>query len=114
MQHYTLDATNKKLGRIATEAADLLRGKNSPDYTPNILSGNTVTIVNASKIDFSEARRDEIQTRYSGYPGGLTEEKKGRRIERLGYDSIFRHAIRGMLPDNRLRQPMLNNLIITE
>lgn len=114
MANYTIDATNKKLGRVATEAANMLRGKNEATYAPNKLSGNRVTIENAGKIDLSGVKLAEMYDRYSGYPGGRKEETRGHLIERRGIVPVFQHAVRGMLPKNRLRDRMMKNLIINE
>lgn len=111
---YTLDATNKKLGRIASEAALILRGKNTAHFSPNVLADVKVIITNASKVDMTPAKLNEKYARYSGYPGGLRFEKRERTIEKKGYAEVFEKAVRGMLPNNRLRARMLKNLIITE
>ncbi|MFT7557528.1 MAG: large subunit ribosomal protein L13 [Planctomycetota bacterium] len=111
---YTIDATNQKLGRIATEAAMVLRGKNLPDFAPNKMPGTIVEIINASKIDFSSMRLDKVYTRYTGYPGGLRGETRGHLIDRRGYLPVFEHAVRGMLPNNKLRSRILKNLIIVD
>jgi large subunit ribosomal protein L13 len=114
MTEYTIDATNKKLGRVATEAAMILMGKNDPDYAPNVVAKNKVTITNASKIDLSPKKLKEEYARYSGYPGGLRFEQRGKKIDRLGFAPIFEHAVRGMLQKNRLQDKMMKNLTITE
>lgn len=113
MEH-KIDATNKKLGRIASEAAMILRGKNTAAFTPNAVSGNKVIIENASKVDLSEARLAEESVRYSGYPGGLIAEKRSNVIKRKGFRPVFEKAVKGMLPANKLRKLMLKNLIIKE
>jgi large subunit ribosomal protein L13 len=114
MAHFIIDATNKKLGRIATEVATLLRGKNVPSFTPYLMPVNTVTITNASKIDISAAKLEEEYKRYSGYPGGLTHETRGHLLTRRGYAPVFEHTIRGMLPPNRLRDRIMKHLTIVE
>lgn len=114
MKTYTIDATNKKLGRIASEAASVLRGKDDPTFKPNQLPDVQVEIINAAKIDLSETKLAEQYTRYTGYPGGLIHENRGNLIERRGYAPIFQHAVRGMLPANKLRAQALKRLIITE
>jgi large subunit ribosomal protein L13 len=112
---YTIDATNKKLGRIATEAAALLSGKSDVNYAPNRVSDVKVTIENASKIDLSESRKnDDTYSTYSGYPGGLRYETRGHLIDRRGYGEMFMRTIRGMLPRNKLRSHMLKNLTIKD
>lgn len=113
-KEYTLDATGKKLGRIASEAATLLTGKNMPDFKPNVVSGAKVAIINASKVDLAPIKLKEEYTRYSGYPGGLTHETREHLIARKGYKEIFEKAVFGMLPANRLRKPTLKNLTVTE
>ncbi len=113
MEH-TIDATNKKLGRIATEAAMILRGKTGTGFAPNVVPNNKVIIENASKVDLSEGRMNETYSRYSGYPGGLTQEKRGNMIKRKGYRVIFEKAVSGMLPKNKLRKQFLKNLIVND
>lgn len=113
MEH-TIDATNKKLGRLATEVATILRGKNETGFAPNVVSGNKVTIINAAKIDLSEGRMNETYARYSGYPGGLTQEKRGNVIKRKGFRTVFEKAISGMLPKNKLRKQFLKNLTVKD
>ena len=113
MEH-KIDATNKKLGRIASEAAMVLRGKTDTSFAPNVVPDNKVVIENASKVDLSDARMEETYARYSGYPGGLTHEKRGNLIKRKGFRSIFEKAVSGMLPKNKLRKQFLKNLIVNE
>lgn len=113
MQHI-IDATNKKLGRIASEAAGLLRGKGDVNYAPNRVSDVKVIIENASKIDLSEARTGEEYQTYSGYPGGQKHETRGHLIGRRGYGEVFLRTVRGMLPRNKLRSQMLKNLTIKD
>ncbi len=111
-QPYVIDAAGKALGRIATEAATLLRGKHAPDYTPYHIPKQRVVIINAAKLTVSGSKRTtKIYTRYSGYPSGL---------KRISFERMFakdprrvlRHAIRGMLPANKLRSRMITNLTI--
>lgn len=112
---YIIDATGKKLGRISSEAAAILRGKRDTGFAPNNVSGDTVIIENASKIDFSERRlQDEGYTTYSGYPGGLKHESRGHLLERRGIKEVLVRTIRGMLPRNKLRDQMLKNLTIKD
>lgn len=113
MEIYTVDATNKKLGRIATEVAIVLRGKNRPDFTPNRVPNVSVRIENASKVDLTGRMQEEYK-RYSGYPGGQKTETKEHAIETKGYAHVFTQAIRGMLPNNKLRQEMLKRIEVVE
>ncbi len=114
IKEYIFDATGKSLGRMATEVAMILRGKNEPDFTPNVVPQVKVIINNASKVSLTPAQLKAEYKRYSGYPGGLTEEPRGHAIERLGYAIIFEKAVRGMLPNNKLRSRMMKNLEINE
>ncbi|MDZ7726346.1 MAG: 50S ribosomal protein L13 [Candidatus Campbellbacteria bacterium] len=113
--NYTIDAQGKKLGRVASEAAKLLMGKNTVTYKPNLAPGVTVTISNASKLSISEGKRsDKIYRRYTGYPGGLREESLGEVVDKKSNAEIIKKAVYGMLPDNKLRKEMLANLVIEE
>jgi large subunit ribosomal protein L13 len=113
--NYSLDATGKSLGRLATEAAALLQGKNDTDFVRNQVSGNTVTISNASKLKIAPERLiKKTYKRYSGYPGGLKEESMAHVVGKKGYREVLSIAIKGMLPDNKLKSIMMKNLVITE
>ncbi|MCI5108221.1 MAG: 50S ribosomal protein L13 [Candidatus Pacebacteria bacterium] len=115
MKEYTIDATNKKVGRVATEAAKVLMGKDDANYQSNVVADVSVNISNASKADISEKKKEQkIYKRFSGYPGGLKETKMNKLIEKKGYSEVFKNAIYGMLPGNKLRKKMMNNLKITE
>lgn len=112
---YTIDATNRKLGRVATEAAVFLVGKERPDFERNKLSGNLVEIINTSKADIDVKKIETKEyNRYSGYPGGLKTETMKKVISKKGYVEVFKKAVYGMLPSNRLRDKMMKNLTITE
>ncbi|MFC1721059.1 50S ribosomal protein L13 [Patescibacteria group bacterium] len=112
---YTIDAQNKSLGRVASEAAKVLMGKDKADYKPNVVADVKVEIKNASKIKINPKNLDnKLYKRYSGYPGGLKETPMKKVIEKKGYSELFEMAVRGMLPANRLRQIMLKNLSIVE
>lgn len=112
---HTIDATGKRLGTVATEAAKVLLGKDQADFAKHLVSEVTVTITNAGKLDISEKKKkDEVYQTYSGYPGGLKNETLGHLGDRRGYAEVLRRSISGMLPNNKLKKPMLKNLIITE
>lgn len=114
MKH-VIDAKNKKLGRVASEAAKLLMGKDTAEFAKNIAPEVKVEIINAAKADISEKKKTEKFYRtHSGYPGGQKEEKLGNLIERRGVAEAFRRAIYGMLPTNKLRSRMMTKLTITE
>lgn len=113
--NYTIDATEKSLGRLASEVAALLIGKDKTDFARNILPGNTVTVTNAAKMKVSEKKLlEKIYHRYSGYPGGLKELSMAHIVEKKGYKEALTIAIKGMLPHNRLTNGMLKSLTITE
>lgn len=110
-----IDATNKKLGRIATEAAMALMGKDSPDYEPNKVNTEGVHIINASKVDLDDKKKDQKKYRwYTGYPGGLKERNLSELIEKKGVSNVFEKAVYGMLPDNKLRKLRMKKLKISE
>jgi large subunit ribosomal protein L13 len=112
---HTIDATQKKLGRISTEAAKILMGKTSTDYAPNKVADVEVHIINAAKADVTDKKKEEkIYRRYTGYPGGLIDTSLKRMIEKKGMSEAFRIAVKGMLPKNKLQAQMLKNLVVTE
>jgi len=99
---YLIDATGKSMGRIAVEAAKLLRGKHKPQFTPFLDCGDNVVIINAEKIQITGSKlAKKIYYKHSGYPGGLKETKLGEMMRRKPTHAL-EHAIRGMLPHNRL------------
>ncbi|HXK39911.1 MAG TPA: 50S ribosomal protein L13 [Candidatus Paceibacterota bacterium] len=111
----TVDAQNKKLGRLASEVAILLMGKDMVDFARNKIPDRDVKVVNVSKLDIDERKKEQKEyVRYSGYPGGLKKEKLGALMERKGSAEVLRKAVRGMLPGNKLRPLMLKHLIIEE
>lgn len=112
---YTIDATNKRVGRVASQAAVFLMGKNRADFVRNKVSGASVEIVNASKAEISEKKMSQKQyVRYSGYPGGLKAPSMKQVVEKKGYAEVFTHAIHGMLPKNKLHAKMMKNLTVKE
>ncbi|HNR33523.1 MAG TPA: 50S ribosomal protein L13 [Candidatus Hydrogenedentes bacterium] len=101
-QWYVIDAENKVLGRVAVEAARLLRGKNKPQYTPFLDCGDQVIVVNAAKAVVTGRKADQkMYYRHSGYKGGL-KEISYRQMKEKHPERIMFEAIRGMLPHNRL------------
>lgn len=113
-KEYVIDAKGKRLGRVATEAASVLLGKDSPDFARNEIADVNVVIENASAMDIPEARKSEIYQSYSGYPGGRRTETLSHLGKRLGFAEVLRRTISGMLPKNKLRKPTLHNLKIKE
>src|SRR6187431_2111828 len=107
-----VDATDKTLGRLATQLADLLRGKGKPTYTPHVDTGDFVIVVNAEKIAVTGNKRaDKRYYRHSGYPGGLKSRTLGDMLERRP-EEVLRKAVKGMLPRNRLARQQLTKLKI--
>ncbi len=112
---YTIDATGKKMGRVASEAATLLMGKNSVEFARNKAPLVTVSITNASKLSLTQKKKDDtVYTTYTGYPGGLKLQTLDQMITKKGYAEALRTATKNMLPANKLRAVMLKNLIISE
>src|SRR4029078_1625392 len=107
---YLVDAEGKTLGRLATQIADLLRGKGKPQYTPHVDTGDFVVVVNAERIHVTGNKLEQkMYYRHRGYPGGLRvrtlEEQLARRPE-----EVIRKAVKGMLPKNKLAAAQLRKL----
>jgi len=113
-KEYIINAEGKRLGRVATEAAAVLLGKNSVTFVKNTPADVVVTIQNASKLDISDRRgKDEFQT-YSGHPGGRKVETLDHLANRRGYGEVVRRVVSGMIPKNKLHTPRMKNLVVTE
>ena len=105
-----VDAEGKTLGRLATQIADALRGKRKPEYTPHVDTGDFVVVVNAEKIHVTGNKREQKRYyRHSGYPGGLRSRTLDDMLERRP-EEVIRHAVKGMLPRNRLGRKQLTKL----
>ena len=113
-KEYIIDAKGKRLGRVATEAASVLLGKNTTHFAKNIVEPVVVKITNASLLDISEKRGTEEFQRYSGYPGGRNVETLVHLGKRRGYGEVVRRVINGMLPKNKLQKQRMLNLEVTE
>ena len=99
---HVIDATDVVLGRLATHAATLLRGKHKPTFAPHVDTGDFVVIINAEKISVSGNKREgKFVYRHSGFPGGLSKRSVGEMIDKHP-DRLVEKAIKGMLPKNRL------------
>jgi len=115
MKPIIIDAKDKKLGRVASEAASYLMGKKSPSYSRNRLSGVKVSIINCAKADINEKKKkDKVYVTFTGFRGGLFEESLGHLGDRKGYSEAFRIAVYRMLPSNSLRREMMKNLTVSE
>jgi large subunit ribosomal protein L13 len=109
---YVVDADGKTLGRLATQIADMLRGKGKPEYTPHVDSGDFVVVVNAEKIAVTGKKLDtKIYYRHSGYPGGLRQRTLREQLNRRPTE-VLRKAVKGMLPRNRLASRQITKLKI--
>jgi large subunit ribosomal protein L13 len=107
---YVVDAQGKTLGRLATQVARILRGKHKPVFSPHLDVGDHVIIINADKIEVTGKKLDTKRYyRYSGYLGGLKSVVLREQLE-THPDRVLIHAIRGMLPKNRLGRAMLKKL----
>src|SRR5829696_6329669 len=109
---YVVDAEGKHLGRLATEIVRVLRGKNKPQYTPHVDTGDFVVVVNADKIAVTGNKLDaKLYHRHSGYPGGLKSRTLREQLDRRPTE-VLRKAVKGMLPRNRLARAQLGKLKI--
>jgi len=109
---WVVDAEGKNLGRLASEIAIVLRGKNKPQYTPHVDTGDFVVVVNAQKIAVTGNKLEgKIYYRHSGYPGGLKSRTLGEMLERRP-NEVLRKAVKGMLPKNRLAARQITKLKI--
>ncbi len=107
---YIVDASNKVLGRLASQIAKIIRGKNKPTFTPNMDTGDYVIVINADKVVLT-GKRPELKQyiRHSGYPGGqkITSVKTIRKTKP---EFLVEHAVKGMLPKNRLGRRLIKKL----
>jgi large subunit ribosomal protein L13 len=107
-----VDANGLTLGRLSTQIADALRGKRKPTYTPHIDTGDFVVVINCEKIAVTGNKLAEKRYyRHSGYPGGLKSRTLAEQLDRQP-EEVIRHAVKGMLPRNRLARKQLTKLKI--
>ena len=107
---YVVDAEGKTFGRLASQVAAILIGKNKPEYTPNVDTGDYVVVVNADKLVLTGKKLDQkIYYHHSGHPGGLKETKYRHLMEKKP-EFAFREAVRRMLPKNKLGRKMITKL----
>lgn len=110
---YNIDAEGKRLGRLASEVAVLLMGKQLPDFTRNKVPAVSVTVENIDLLDVNSKKKSEkIYNHYTGHPGGLREYPMKKVIADKGMSEVFEKAVYGMLPGNKLRPLMMKNLTI--
>jgi len=109
---YVIDASGKTLGRVATKAATVLRGKHKPTYTPYVDCGDYVIIINADKIRLTGNKlEDKMYYNHSGYPGGLRERNAKEMIQKYP-EEMMERAVKGMLPHGRLGRQMGKKLFV--
>ncbi|MGD9116965.1 MAG: 50S ribosomal protein L13 [Dehalococcoidia bacterium] len=109
-QWHVIDASDKILGKLATEAAKLLMGKHKPTFTRHLDTGDFVVVINAAKIRFTGKKTEQkLYYRHSGYPNGLKSVSLERMME-TNPERVVEHAVKGMLPHNRLGNKMLKKL----
>lgn len=107
---YVIDAADQRLGRLATEIAMILRGKNKPTFTPHMDTGDFVIVINAEKVDVTGKKREQkVYRRHSGRPGGMKEESFAKLQVRIP-ERIVEHAVKGMLPKNSLGRKLFTKL----
>jgi large subunit ribosomal protein L13 len=107
---FVVDAEGQTLGRLATQIAETLRGKNKPQYTPHVDTGDFVVVVNCEKIAVTGQKLDQkMYHRHSGYPGGLRSRTLREQLERRPTE-VIRKAVKGMLPRNKLGRAQLLKL----
>jgi large subunit ribosomal protein L13 len=112
---YTIDASGRTLGRVASEAAHALLGKRSAHFTKNEVLPIEVVITNAKKLSISERRsKGKIYTRYTGYPGGLREQSMHEMIAKKGIAEVVKKTVDGMIPRNKLRKERMKLLKVEE
>jgi large subunit ribosomal protein L13 len=105
-----VDAQGQTVGRLATQIAQLLRGKHKPDFTPNQAGGDFVVVVNAEKVVFTGGKLDQkVYTRYTGYQGGLKETTARTMLEKHP-ERVLERAVWGMLPKNSLGRKLIRRL----
>lgn len=114
-QIHKVDAAGRAPGRVATEVAVLLMGKNRTDFSRNTIPDVEVEVTDAAKMKFDQKKlTDKTYSHYSGYPGGLKTHTMGRVIETKGAKEVLRRAVSGMLPKNKLRAQMMKRLTIKD
>ncbi|MCG7426260.1 50S ribosomal protein L13 [Helcobacillus massiliensis] len=107
---YVIDATDVVLGRLASQAAQLLRGKHKPVFAPHVDAGDFVIIINADKVALTgNKREDKLAYRHTGYPGGLRSVKYSELLEK-NPERAIQKAIKGMLPSNKLAAQQIKKL----
>lgn len=107
---YVVDATDKTLGRLTSQVAAILHGKNKPYYTPNVDTGDYVIVINAEKVHLTGNKlKDKKYVRHTGYPGGQREVDYATLMEKKP-EFVIEHAVKGMLPKNKIGRKQIKKL----
>ncbi|MHC1779573.1 MAG: 50S ribosomal protein L13 [Bacteroidales bacterium] len=107
-----IDATDQVLGRLASRIALILRGKNKPSFTPHVDCGDNVIVINADKVRLTGKKMtDKVYVRHTGYPGGQRFATPKELLDRKPL-AVVEHAVKGMLPKNRLGAELFRNLFV--
>lgn len=107
---YVVDAEGKTLGRVASQVATVLRGKNKPTFTPHVDCGDYVIVINAEKVEVTgKKRKEKVYKHHTGYPGGLRETTFDKLIAKKP-EEVIRHAVKGMMPKGKLGRQMYKKL----
>ena len=115
MDKFTIDAAGKKPGRVATQVAVILMGKDRTDFSRNRIPAVEVEVISAGKLSLDAKKlKDKRYASHSGYPGSLKLETMGHLVEKRGAKEVLRRAVYGMLPKNKLRPRMMKNLTIKD
>jgi large subunit ribosomal protein L13 len=113
-QWVLVDAESKTLGRLASEVAKIIRGKNKPSYSPHVDCGDNVIVINADKVRLTGKKwTDRVYLTYTGYPGGQ-KKTTPRELKAKSSTLLVERAVRGMLPKNRLGRSIFHNLHVYE
>ena len=112
---YTIDATDRTLGRVCSEAASALLGKKSVHFVKNMALPMEVIVENVSKLHLPARRtQGKIYTHYTGYPGGLREMTMAEMIAKKGIADVVKKTVDGMIPRNKLRKPRMMKLVVKD
>ncbi|MDH5398735.1 MAG: 50S ribosomal protein L13 [Cyclobacteriaceae bacterium] len=107
-----VDAENKVLGRLASEVAKIIRGKNKPNFTPHVDCGDNVIVINAEKVKLTGKKwTDKVYVRHTGYPGGQ-RFRTPLQVKQKNPRGLVEMAVKGMLPKNRLGSALFRNLYV--
>ena len=107
-----IDASGKTLGNLATKIARILRGKHKPEFTPHVDTGDYIVVINAEKVTVTGTKaKNKLYVRYTGYPGGQRHTTPAA-VLKAHPERVIEHAVRGMLPKNRLGRALMKNLYL--